>query len=178
LLEGKNFNLRVADKKDVPLLAKWWSNEEYLGEYQDIMSLSEAELEKRLFETPWMSGLDTFFIIEKKDGTRIGHITSFVMGEWRGKMEIGYAIVPSERGKGYGTEAVKLMIDYLFTKKNVIRIQVTTHADNISSQKVLEKVGFQREGLMRKSTCVKGKYHNEYIYGILREEWQKGTLSY
>ena len=166
MLEGKNLNLRVAEKDDVSLVAEWWRNPQYMGEYQDVMEISEARLERVMLK-------DTiFFIIEKKDGTRIGHVGSF--SDSRGRsMEIGYAIVPSERGKGYGTETIQIMVDYLFLSKDIVRIQAPTETRNIASQRALEKAGFSKEGIMRKSLDVRGEYRDMCLYSILREEWRE-----
>jgi len=87
-------------------------------------------------------------------------------------LEIGYILVPSERGKGYCTEAVNLMVDYLFLSKEIRRIQAQTDLRNVASQKVLEKVGFKKEGTLRRNFFTRGEWRDAYIYSILREEWK------
>jgi len=165
LLEGKNVNLRKAEKGDVSLVVEWWRNPQYMGNFQDTMTISKPKMKKVMLE-------DTiFFIIEKKDGTKIGHIGGFMGG--RTSLEIGYALVPSERGKGYGTEAIRIIVDYLFLKKNSVRIQAPAATENVASQEALEKAGFSKEGLMRKSGHAKGEYIDQYLYSILREEWKE-----
>ena len=72
------------------------------------------------------------FIILKKDGTGIGHI-GYGTCPLHGWMEIGYAIIPKERGKGYGTEAIQLIVDYLFLVKDIPRILINTDARNVAS---------------------------------------------
>ncbi len=147
---------------------EWWGNSKYMGNYQDVMTISKAMMEKVMLE-------DTiFFIIEKKDSTKIGHIGSFMGG--RTSLEIGYALVPSERGKGYGTEAIQMVVDYLFLVKDSVRIQAPAATENIASQRALEKAGFSKEGLMRKSGHAKGEYIDQYIYSILREEWKEPKI--
>ena len=143
MLEGRNVNLRKAEKNDVSLVVEWWGNPKYMGGYQDVMTFSKAKMEKVMLEDT------TFFIVEKKDGTKIGHVGGYMGG--RTSLEIGYALVPSERGKGYGTEAIQMMVDYLFLKTDFVRIQAPAATGNIASQKALEKAGFSKEGLMRKS---------------------------
>jgi hypothetical protein len=69
------------------------------------------------------------------------------------------------------TEAVKLIVEYLFRTKDIERIEALTDTDNLASQGVLEKVGFKREGILRKRALIKGEYRDDLIYGILREEW-------
>jgi RimJ/RimL family protein N-acetyltransferase len=87
-------------------------------------------------------------------------------------LEIGYVLVPEERRKGYCTEAVQLMLDYLFLSKNVERIQASTHLENKASQRVLEKTGFKREGIMRKALFSRGHWKDGVTFSILREEWR------
>jgi ribosomal-protein-alanine N-acetyltransferase len=174
LLEGKNVNLRVMEKEDLPLLTEWFNNTEFLGEFGTTSQTSRAEVEKYLESTLFETKA---FIIEKKDGSKIGYVLQFNMLTPYAKIqEIGYAIVPSERGKGYCTEATQLMVDYLFLSKGIARIQATTHTKNVASQKVLEKVGFKREGTFRKPVLFRGEWTDGFIFSILREEWKEPKI--
>lgn len=89
------------------------------------------------------------------------------------RIEIGYALVPCEMGKGYGTEAAQIMVDYLFLSKDIMRIQATTDTRNKPSQRVLEKSGSKQEGTIRKAGYVRGQWQDDYVYSILREEWKQ-----
>jgi RimJ/RimL family protein N-acetyltransferase len=111
--------------------------------------------------------------IEKKDGTRIGAVIHSLVGKL---LEIGYVLIPSERGKGYCTEATQLIVDYLFLSKDIARIQATTHVGNVDSQKVLERAGFKKEGTLRKSNLVRGEWIDMFIFSILREEWKEPKI--
>ncbi len=91
-------------------------------------------------------------------------------------MEIGFALVPSERRQGYGTEAIQMMVDYLFLETDIVRVQAPTGTKNIPSQKALEKAGFSEEGIMRKSWFAQGEYIDQCIYSILREEWKEPEI--
>lgn len=82
---------------------------------------------------------------------------------------IGYWVAKSYRGKGIATEAIKLAVKFGFGKLNLKRIYATVRKDNIASYKVLGNVGFEREGLLRKSVFRKGKFHDEYVYAILNK---------
>jgi RimJ/RimL family protein N-acetyltransferase len=160
-------NLRNASKEDVLLVMRWWSDPEYMGEYQDTRTFSIEELEKVMLRNT------IFFVIEKKDGMKIGHIGSWMWGK---TMEMGFALVPSERRKGYGEEAIQLMVDYLFLTKDIVRIQVSTDTENKASQRALERVGFIKEGIMRKSGYTGGEYRDHYLYSVLREEWKEPRI--
>lgn len=91
-------------------------------------------------------------------------------------VEIGYFMVPSETGKGYCSEAAKIIVDYLFISKDIVRIQAHTDLRNVASQKVLEKVGFMKEGIIRKSIFIRGEWRDAYLYSILREEWKEPRI--
>jgi RimJ/RimL family protein N-acetyltransferase len=160
------------EKDDLQLFAEWVNKPEVFGEYNPLHQMSKTELEKML-DNP--SDFQPF-IIEKKDGGKIGFIVHFHvlhLGTATKQLEIGYALVPSERGKGYGTEALEIMVDYLFLSKDSMRIQVQTDLRNVASQKVIEKVGFKKEGILRKNFFMRGELRDCYIYSILREEWQQ-----
>ena len=90
-----------------------------------------------------------------------------------GLLEIFYYLLPSERGKGYGTEAAIIMVDYLFLSKDIVRVQARTDVRNEGSQKVLGKAGFKGEGVVRKSLFTRGEWRDFYLYSILREEWKE-----
>ena len=176
MLEGRNVNLRVMEKDDLPLFTEWFNNSspEFLGRYFSPFQRSRTELEKMFDSSPFE---EKVFIIEKKDGTKIGYIVQFnMLAPYTKMQEIGYFLVPNERGKGYCTEATQLLVDYLFLSKNVTRIQATTHTRNAASQKVLEKAGFKKEGTLRKSNLVRGEWTDMFIFSILKEEWKEPKI--
>lgn len=171
MLEGESVRLKLCDKEDLTFLVDFWNNLGYYGEYEPIMEqMTRAEAEKRLEDT----SKKATFIVQKKDGTNIGLMVYF--GQSSGSISIGYAIEPSEHGKGYGTEALELMVDYLFLAKDIHRVQANTDPENKVSQHILEKVGFKNEGVSRKSSFVRGQWRDEYHYCILREEWKKPKI--
>lgn len=177
MLEGNRINLRIMEKEDIPLLAEWYNSIEFQGEYFTNPQRSRTEWQKD-FEnpSPVKVAMDEHeFIIEKKDGTKIGHI-GYGTCPLHGWMEIGYAIIPKERGKGSGTEAIQLMVDYLFLLKDIPRITINTDARNAASIKAAEKAGFEKEGTIRKGGFTWGQHADCCILGILREEWKEPKI--
>ena len=173
MLEGKNVNLRLMEKEDLPLFAEWFNKPEVFGEYNPLRQITKTEVEK-MFDSPHELKP---FIIEKKDGSKIGFIAHFyVLHPAVRQLEVGYSLVPSERGKGYCTEALEIMVDFLFLSKDIMRIQALTDLRNVASQKVLEKVGFKREGTLRKNFFVRGEWRDTYLYDILKEEWKEPKI--
>ncbi|MDH5461600.1 MAG: GNAT family N-acetyltransferase [Candidatus Bathyarchaeota archaeon] len=176
MLEGRTINLRLMEKDDIDSIVEVFRNIHF-DEYDPLMLISKSEMTKR-FDNPSPIEIvtqNTLFIIEKKDRAKIGLARHFLV-QPAGLMEIGYIIVPSERRKGYGTEAAQIMVDYLFLSKEIVRIQATTDAKNKASQRVLEKAGFKREATLRKAGFVRGKWANGYLYSILREEWREPKI--
>ena len=68
------------------------------------------------------------------------------------------------------------MVDYLFLTRNIVRIQAQVDPENVASWKTLEKIGFQKEGILRKAFYCRGKWKDDLIYSILREEWKQPKI--
>lgn len=81
-------------------------------------------------------------LIERSSGLVAGGV-GFFGPPADGSVEIGYGVVPSRRGRGYATEAVRAMIDFAFTHADVREICAGVDVDNIVSVRVLEKVGMR-----------------------------------
>ena len=83
---------------------------------------------------------------------------------------IGVGLAPEFRGRGCGTEAQRLLVRYLFSHTQVNRIEATTEITNVAEQRALEKAGFTREGILRGTTFRQGRWHDQVIYSVLRDE--------
>jgi len=180
MLEGKNVNLRRVDKEDVDFYFACFNQIDFYGEYTHpvIEQVAKWLVIKNIDEHPneFQKVLeDNPFVIQKKDGTKIGFTWHFTNQPY-GTLEVSCFLVPSERGKGYGTEATQLMADYLFLSKNIVRIQTATDVRNKAAQKALKKVGFQIEGTIRKLGLVRGVWNDFYLLSILREEWKEPKI--
>jgi RimJ/RimL family protein N-acetyltransferase len=88
--------------------------------------------------------------------------------------EIGFTIAPGYQGHGYATEAVRLLVSYLFLVRDKHRITASCDARNAASAGVLERLGMRREGYLRRSTWAKGEWTDDLLYALLRDEWQTG----
>ena len=174
MLEGTNINLNVLDKEDIRLYQEWVNNSEVLGKYNPLRQVSLERMQNIIGMSP-----DDFqvFIIEKKNQEKIGVILYFInRGGPYELLEIGYFLIPSERKKGYCSEAVKIFVDYLFLSKEIVRVQAATVIKNIGSQKVLEKAGFTKEGIIRKMMWCRGDWRDYILYSILIDEWKEPQI--
>jgi aminoglycoside 6'-N-acetyltransferase len=85
---------------------------------------------------------------------------------------IGIALLPDQRGKGYGAQAQRLLASYLFEQTTTQRVEADTDVENIAEQRALEKAGFTREGVLRQAQWRAGRWHDMVSYSILRGEIQ------
>jgi RimJ/RimL family protein N-acetyltransferase len=83
---------------------------------------------------------------------------------------IGIDLVPEARGRGYGTEAQRLLADHLFASTGVNRVEASTDVENVAEQRALEKAGFTREGVARGAQFRDGSYHDLVVYARLRSD--------
>jgi RimJ/RimL family protein N-acetyltransferase len=106
------------------------------------------------------------------DGERmVGTIEWFPTVRYLSEVELSYQLFDrADDGKGYASEAVALLVRYLFENKTFNRIRLIIHPDNSGSQRVAEKNGFQREGVMRGAWLTRGRYQDVQLWSILRDE--------
>ncbi|WP_432662998.1 GNAT family protein [Wukongibacter baidiensis] len=112
-------------------------------------------------------GFCYMYLIRNRSGELVGRVNLFsIVGGILQKAEIGYRIGEKHNGCGYATEAVRLAVDEAFNKYKLHRIEAGTSPDNIGSQVVLIKNGFQFIGRMRQVIKINGKWED----GILLEK--------
>lgn len=86
------------------------------------------------------------------------------------KAEYGIFIGEEDaRGKGYGSSAARLMIQYAFEEMNLHRLFLRVYAENIQAIRSYEKAGFVKEAHLRDDVCIQGKYHDIVLMGILNQ---------
>ena len=88
--------------------------------------------------------------------------------EW----EIGWAVHPADWGKGFAAEAAWHVMDWGFKQLNIHRLVAFCHASNAASVRVMEKLGMHRDGVLRETRWLHGKWWDEYVYAILEKEWK------
>jgi RimJ/RimL family protein N-acetyltransferase len=111
-------------------------------------------------------------IVLKKEKKVIGYRELDHLNWWGGTAgEIAAHINKKYRRNGYSTEAAMLLIDYCFNKLKFHKVYADADHDNFASQKGLKKLGFKREGISREKRKVKGKWIDEWNYGLLKPEW-------
>ena len=85
---------------------------------------------------------------------------------------IGYCFDEPAWGKAYATEAVRAMLQWAYGALDLNRVEAELDTRNAASARVLEKLGFEREGLRREDCIVSGEVSDSWIYGLLRRDWK------
>lgn len=87
--------------------------------------------------------------------------------------EIGYMVSPQARGKGFATFGVRHLTELCFGETPIRKLIAYVHEGNVPSRRVLEKLGYKAEGLLREHYLIDEKPVNEVIYGVLSRDWHK-----
>lgn len=86
---------------------------------------------------------------------------------------LGYCFGTAVWGRGYATEAARTVLRWAYDTLDLNRVQAETDTRNAASARVLEKVGFVREGTLRQDCVVDGDVSDSWVYGLLRSDWQR-----
>ncbi|MFG2058692.1 GNAT family N-acetyltransferase [Micromonospora sp. NPDC048930] len=122
----------------------------------------------RLAESHWLAGRSAdLAILDAATGTVAGGCALVYDEPATGQAMLGYSLLPEARGRGLATRAVELLADWAFDV-GLARLWAGTRPENVASQRVLEKVGFQREGLLRgRLPGPDGARTDSFSYGLL-----------
>ena len=105
------------------------------------------------------------------DGLLVGNVSLKNVSPMMKYGEIGYGVDEPYQGRGIATGAVKLLIEKAFRESDLRRLIAYVHDKNLASCRVLEKLGFKREGLLREHYIINGVPENEVLFGLLKHEW-------
>ena len=113
-----------------------------------------------------------FSIEEVSSGRLIGAVGHYVAHPVLEYIDVWYLLGDAAaRGRGYGREAVSLLVDYLFRTRSVERIGATVDVANVPSNRLMGGLGFRLEGTLTSSLFHHGQWHNVNVYGLTRPEW-------
>ncbi|GAA0363042.1 GNAT family N-acetyltransferase [Bacillus horti] len=178
LLKGTRVTLRNVTDEDLPQYyqlihgeadPEWkkWDAPYFPLEHESFYEFC-SYVEKRV----QAQGTPSLLLIEA-DGQVIGTVSYYWEHKESNWLEMGIGIYrPEYWSGGYGTEALKLWIDFLFESMPLARVGLTTWSGNHRMMRCAEKLGLQLEGRMRKCRIYNGEYYDSIRMGILREEWE------
>jgi RimJ/RimL family protein N-acetyltransferase len=113
------------------------------------------------------------FVIETLDGVLVGGVDSHECNPRNGTFMFGIAIFPQQRGKGYASEAIRLMLHYYFSEKRYQKCHSVVFSFNSASIRLHERLGFTLEARLRRMIYSGGEYHDELHYGLTKEEFER-----
>jgi ribosomal-protein-alanine N-acetyltransferase len=143
------------------------------GDYFSTQFKSPEIMRKEFMQNGFVTEDSELFVIEDSRHHVIGVITHF-KSRTPVSREIGYRLFdPALAGRGYTSEALRLLVDYLFNVHQYHRLELLTAPENAASVRVAEKCGFGVEGLLRQAFFISGQYRDVSVYGLLRPDWER-----
>jgi RimJ/RimL family protein N-acetyltransferase len=169
--EGQLVRLRPIRRDDLPRFVEWVADAEvqrFVGFYRPI----GLEQEERWFEGILAEKGSDHFAIETLDGRLIGSCGVEDQHPRFRSAELGILIGDREYwGKGYGSDAIRVLLRFSFGTLNLHRVHLRVAADNARGIRCYEKCGFRHEGTERSAAFVDGRYVDVLDMGVLAEEY-------
>jgi RimJ/RimL family protein N-acetyltransferase len=174
LFESSRLYLRKMTTDDASIYHKWRNDLEVMrttSPSMDLYTLDNTEA----FVNHVILGSDTsksYIILDKESQQPIG-ITSLIQIDYKNRnaeciIDIGEK---DYWGQGYGTEALKLLLDYAFLEMNLHRVSLRVFSFNDNAVKMYEKIGFKHEGVSRQCIFRDGNWHDIIQMGLLQNEY-------
>ncbi len=122
------------------------------------------------------TGGEVMFTIETMEGTNVGGISLHGRDEKNGVFSFGIVLGREHRGKGYAEEALRILLKYGFWERRYQKCNSACAQTNDASIALHKKVGFVEEGRRRRQFFFAGQYHDEVLFGMTREEFDKSMI--
>jgi ribosomal-protein-alanine N-acetyltransferase len=171
MIKGQSITLRPVRETDIDQLYALHLDIDNRGHYFPRGVLSQPAFRKEFQETGFWGKEDGMLVITSPNDDILGHIEFFKTVNYLDEFELSYVVYAADqRGKGVATEAINLLVRYLFETKRVNRIRLVIHPENRASRRLAEKCGFRHEGTARGAWYNKGKHQDVEIYAILHND--------
>ena len=168
-LDGEDVSLRTIDREDLEFCRRWVNDPEVRHGLDASRPVTADD------ETAWYESLsdgDDVHLLACVDGDPVGTLGLNDVDERVGCAELGYWIAPEYHGRGYATAASRLLVGYAFDERRLHKVVARAYEFNDASRRVLEKVGFEREGTFRDEAFVDGGHVDVYRFGLLESRWR------
>jgi RimJ/RimL family protein N-acetyltransferase len=180
LFIGEKVRLTALKPEDVPLITEWYHHSDLPRLYDATPAYPRTKARWERWLEDETNARDVFvFGIRPLNSDELLGVTDINGILWtHGVGWLGIAIGdPANQGKGYGYDAMRLMLDFAFQELNLHRLQLTVFSYNRRASALYEKLGFQREGIYREFLHRDGQRYDMLLYGMLRREWEAHTGS-
>lgn len=169
-LEGETVSLRPIEQEDLEFLQTEINRREIwrrIGRPQPV----NADQEEEFYENVVCSDDHTPLLLTV-DGEPAGTLGFNDYNHEHSNAELGYWVAPDYQRNGHATEGVSLLLDYGFEERNLHRVEARVFEFNTASQRLLESLGFTKEGIHRDAHFARGEYQDVFWYGLLEDEWE------
>ena len=119
---------------------------------------------------PEREGWFQYAVVGRDTGLLLGDV-GVNRGDGGRQAEIGFTFAPAHQGHGYATEAVGRVVRHLLVEEGLHRVHASLDARNDRSARLLERLGFRREGLLVRASYWKGEWTDDLLYAVLASEW-------
>jgi RimJ/RimL family protein N-acetyltransferase len=171
VLTGKNVVLRQFREADLDEAWAHHANIANRGDHYPLGVISEPAFRTKFGETGFWQRDEGVLLITGTDGEMAGEIEFFKPVHYWDAFELSYLLYDAQSaGRGYVTEAVQLLVDYLFGAKTPGRIQLVIVPENAASRRIAEKCGFVLEGTARGAFFNHGRNNDVLLYSLLRDD--------
>jgi RimJ/RimL family protein N-acetyltransferase len=179
LMTGDVVGLSVMIEEDIPIIARWNQDLDFTARIGTPGEAHTIEMRKDAYQRNAKFKPDgaEFAVIELRTGTLVGFgglhdITRALVGT----LFVGIG-EPSARGKGYGTEATRLLCEYGFFFRNLHSIKIEVHAYNGSARRLYERLGFKTVGRLRGANLLNNRRYDEIIMDLVHGEFDMKHVS-
>lgn len=165
-MRGQRVTLTTVHPEDYPFIQDQFNSPTNRQQAGVSLPLTEAAIADFVEETE-----DTVQFLVCRDGTPIGHIVLTELDTQASTGELGWVvIIPAEQRNGYATEAADLCLTHAFDDRGLHKVWARVNEGNEASIHMLEKLGFQQEGVLREQEYANGEFVDVYRYGLLASE--------
>jgi RimJ/RimL family protein N-acetyltransferase len=174
--QGEKTRLRPWRLEDAELRFITSLDSPTLALHEDGITLpTSVELQQeRLEKTAGFNSSDMLrFAMENLDGATVGWITLHSRDQKNGTFGFGVAVYRDYRGHGYAVDAARIILKYGFWEQRYQKCNSACLSSNEASIRIHEKLGFIEEGRIRRACFYDGKYHDEVLFGMTREEFDE-----
>jgi len=171
MFEGQLVRLRAVTRDDLPRYVRWIADPD-VTRFLNFFRPISLEQEERWFESTIAHESQHVFAIETLAGEHIGGVGLHSIHPRYRHAEVGIFIGEKEYwGRGYGSEALQLMLAFAFEQLNLNRVYLHVFAYNERAIAAYQKCGFVREGVLRQAVYKNGEYADALVMAILRDEY-------
>jgi len=171
MLIGSKTLLRARRESDVAVLHEELYEDVAMRTRTDGRPWRPLPVEASPFHVTGAEEPAVFSVVERESGEHAGAAVVWGVNTHHRYAHLGMSLLPAMRGRGLGTDVVRVLCRYGFEVRGLHRLQVDTLADNTAMIGAAERAGFRVEGTLRGAAWVSGRFVDEVVLGLVAEDW-------